>query len=172
MHSRHQIDVVSLGFRRSLAEGEGRFERESRLNDWVIGEGPARGLATNDGDVEEGKRDYGWEGDREVGTVEARRRTRRARGAGGKARTAEGSVGQRERERPGRWSARQIQRHCARDSGGRTWRGTATREARDAQGERGRGRDGRIADLGEREAMGKKSKQDEGFGWFKVAWKS
>ncbi|KAK9163650.1 hypothetical protein Syun_004552 [Stephania yunnanensis] len=129
----------------------------------------------------QGGRDGGWEAKREVGTVEAREE-RDSAGGGGRRKERGRDAGRR-----GTAGGRDNGEDAGGDGGGARdsvndtargtveaalWRGRRrgrqgrAREARDA------GRDGRIADLGEQRRWGRKANRDEGFGWFKVAWKS
>ncbi|KAK9140018.1 hypothetical protein Scep_009699 [Stephania cephalantha] len=123
--------------------------------------------------MEARRRDGGWEGGEEVGTVErggeGRGREESGRRKGGETATGAGEA--------------RTTANAGGDGGGEGRRSTTLREgrwrphlARDGNeggedaGGTGRGRSDR--EISVREAMGKKSKRGRGFGWFKVAWKS
>ncbi|KAK9126214.1 hypothetical protein Scep_015060 [Stephania cephalantha] len=153
---------------------------------WSDRRGTCEGSATNDGDRDSGRREAGTaggrrqQGSRDGGGREAgrardggRRRGRKGGedGGGGGNFTA-GRQGTTAERRRGRWRQGQASTTLrARTVEAAPWRGTATGEA-GTRKEAGRGTDGRIADLGEQRRWGRKANRDEGFGWFKVAWKS
>ncbi|KAK9100581.1 hypothetical protein Scep_024011 [Stephania cephalantha] len=183
MHLWSQSSGAQGRDRWELKEGIGGRKRKKK-EEGVIGEGPARALrrTTATGTVEagrQGRRVGGQQGSRDGGGREART-ARQEAGAegesedgGGEARTAAGGRGQRRGDngRTPAGTVEQWKRHRARDGGGAPWRGTRQgggrgKEAVDAGG------DGRIAISVSERRWGRKANRDEGFGWFKVAWKS